>query len=173
MPPPPLLQRSIYQHGWPALSVGQRGGRGEWLSVAEPPSSCHLAPQFHPGSYATLEGELMRISPSLSVLFPHPNISPHISPSKQRDPHLPSCFSCPNLQGIPSLLHNHLLGWHILATCSHLELFTYTARVHIPCHRQIGTTIVLKLKGFISVPLALRNGTEKIMMFSTGQGSAG
>lgn len=93
------------------------------------------------------DGGLMRISLSPSVLFPHPNISPHISPSKQRDPHLPSCFSCPNLQGIPSPLHKLLLGWHILTTRSHLELFTYTTRVHKPCHERTATTIVLKLKG--------------------------
>lgn len=124
------------------------------------------------------DGGLMRISPSPSVLFPHPNISPHISSSKQRDPHLPSCSSCPNLQGIPSPLHKLLLGWHILTTRSHLELFTYTARVHKPCHRRTGTTNCFKaegflLKGFISVPLVLWNGTEKIMTFLRGQGLAG
>lgn len=172
---PPAIHLSARVAGAVSRTEGWEGrvierGRTSFimpLSLTIPPRNLHC-----------WDGGLMRISPSPSVLFPHPNISPHISSSKQRDPHLPSCSSCPNLQGIPSPLHKLLLGWHILTTRSHLELFTYTARVHKPCHRRTGTTNCFKaegflLKGFISVPLVLWNGVEKIMMFLRGQGLAG
>lgn len=169
MPPPPLFQRSIYQHGWPALSVGQRGGRREWLSVEEPPS-CHFASQFLPGIYAAETGDWWESRQVPLFSFPTQTFlltSAH--PSRET-------LTYPPVSAAPisraSRPHFTSSCWADISS-QHVTILNYSPTLlgfTNPAIDEQEQLIVLKLKGFISVPLVLWNGIEKIMKYFKGSG---